>query len=232
MISVIIPAYNEEKEIARTISHLKNDPSGHLIKDIIVSDGGSTDSTVCEALKAGAVTEESFRKGRAPQMNFGAAVASADILYFLHADSVPPPNFATEIMKAVDEGITSGCFRLRFDHRHWFLQANCWFTRFNIDAIRFGDQSLFVTREAFVKAGGFDENLIVMEDQEIIHRIRRHGRFRVMRGAVTTSARKYLDNGIYRMQGIFFLVYFMYQLGYPQQKLVSTYKSMIKQYKL
>jgi hypothetical protein len=121
---------------------------------------------------------------------------------------------------------------LAFDHAHWFLKANCWFTRFDVNAIRFGDQSLFVTREKFIEAGGFCEKHIVMEDQEIITRLRRICRFMVIRKPVVTSARKYLENGIYKTQGIFFIIFFMYQLGYNQQKLLRTYKSMMKQDKL
>ena len=121
---------------------------------------------------------------------------------------------------------------MQFDHKHWFLKANAWFTRFNVNAVRFGDQSLFVTKDVFQKTNGFDENLIVMEDQEIISRIRKYGKFKVMNGYVITSARKYLDNGVYKMQAVFFVIYFMYQLGYSQQKLVATYRNLIKQNKV
>ncbi len=70
------------------------------------------------------------------------------------------------------KGFGSGCFRLAFDHQHWFLKANAWVTRFDVNSIRFGDQSLFVTKNVFVKSGGFREDLLMMEDQEIIHRIK------------------------------------------------------------
>jgi hypothetical protein len=123
---------------------------------------------------------------------------------------------------AIRQGYGSGCYRLAFDQPHWFLRANCWFTRFNLNAVRFGDQSLFVKREIFEKAGQFREDLVVMEDQEIIGRIRRHTRFKVFPRSVTTSARKYRENGIYKLQGVFFLIYFMYQLGFSQEQLVRN----------
>ncbi len=145
-------------------------------------DGGSTDATVAEATAAGAMVLISSRKGRAAQMNAGAAMAKADILYFLHADSVPPETFVNDILNTVAQGFISGCYRLQFDYRHWFLQANAWFTRFDVNAVRFGDQSLFVTKAVFLKTGGFNEGHIVMEDQEIIRRIRRYGRFKIMNG--------------------------------------------------
>jgi hypothetical protein len=165
-------------------------------------------------------------------MNYGASLASAPVLYFLHADSYPPPGFWQDITKAVGQGFNSGCYQLAFDDPHPFLRFNAWFTRFDINAIRFGDQSLFVSKEVFLQAGGFREDLIVMEDQEIIGRIRKVARFKVLPGKVTTSARKYRENGYYKLQGIFFLIYFLYQLGVPQEKLVKLYKRLIRQNKV
>ncbi|MBD0288215.1 MAG: hypothetical protein ICV79_22730 [Flavisolibacter sp.] len=120
---------------------------------------------------------------------------------------------------------------LSFDYHHWFLKANCWFTRFDVDAIRFGDQSLFVTKEKFEQVGGFCEKHIVLEDQYIINQLKKICRFTIIKKPVLTSARKYLENGIFKTQGIFFLIYFMYRLGYSQQKLVSTYRKLIQQNK-
>jgi hypothetical protein len=165
-------------------------------------------------------------------MNEGAKLAKGEVLYFLHADSIPPQDFPAYILEAVQQGAAGGCFRLAFDHPHWFLKANCWFTRFNVNAVRFGDQSLFVTRDVFHKCGGYREDLLMMEDQEIIHRIRACGRFKVMKATVTTSARKYLDNGIYRMQAIFFRIWFLYYLGCSQARLLKLHRRLIYRHKL
>ena len=229
MISIIIPTFNEEGQIGALVQHL----SRHDAEvEIIVADGGSTDATVTQAEAAGARVISCARKGRAAQMNQGAAAARGEVLYFLHADSYPPQHFHSDILQALAQGCDSGCYRLRFDHPHWFLRANCWFTRFNLNAVRFGDQSLFVTTDVFYRAGGFREDLVVMEDQEVVGRIRKHGRFKVLKGDVTTSARKYIDNGIYRMQAIFVLIYTMYWLGFSQTRLVRTYRSLIRQDKV
>ena len=231
MFSIIIPTYNEANQIAETISRIHAANSRHEL-EIIVVDGGSTDSTVNIARHCGATVIESDSKGRGAQMNKGAASARYEMLYFLHADSIPPNNFAAQILKACDSGMNSGCFRLQFDHKHWFLQANAWFTRFDINAIRFGDQSLFVTKNVFKKAGGFREDLLMMEDQEIIHRLKRYGQFKVMNDFVVTSARKYLDNGVYRMQGIFFRLWMMYYLGYSQEKMLQVHRRLVRKHKL
>jgi rSAM/selenodomain-associated transferase 2 len=231
MISIIIPTYNEAEHISGAIGKLK-DITADCDVEIIVTDGGSTDQTMQLAKDSGAIVSLSKIKGRAAQMNAGAAMAKGDMLYFLHADTVPPEGFLNDIIKAETNGYHAGCFMLAFDHSHWFLQANCWFTRFDMNSVRFGDQSLFVTKAAFEKIIGFCEQHIVLEDQELIKRLRKIVRFKVIKKTVTTSARKYLENGIYKTQGIFFFIYFLYRIGFSQQKLVSTYKKLIRQDKL
>jgi rSAM/selenodomain-associated transferase 2 len=231
MISIIIPTYNEADQIGQTISKTRAS-AGDAEIEFIVADGGSTDDTVSIARKRGATTIVCDRKGRGAQMNQGAGIAQGEILYFLHADTIPPAKFTHFILHAYAKGYTSGCFQLSFDYQHWFLKANCWFTRFNFNGVRFGDQSLFVTKDVFNKAHGFREDLLLMEDQEIIHRLKRHGNFKVMNAAVTTSARKYIDNGVYRMQSIFYRIWLMYYLGYSQTYLLQLYKRLIRRHKL
>lgn len=232
MLSVIIPTFNEEKNIVPLLKYLQQQNIEQHIKEIIVCDGGSRDATALLANEAGARVLASPKKGRATQMNYGANCAAQPVLYFLHADTYPPAGFTKDILQAVQKGYGSGCYRLQFDSKHWFLKANCWFTRFNVNAVRFGDQSLFVTKEIFDKAGGFNERLIMLEDQEIMRRLQKLSRFIVLPKAVTTSARKYLQNGIYRTQGIYFAIYFLYRLGYPQQRLLNIYRKLIVQDKL
>ncbi len=227
-ISIVIPAKNEAAQLPVLLNYLNAVPGKAHIAEIIVSDGNSFDDTVRIANLYGAKVVVSEQAGRGRQMNAGARNATGDILYFLHADSIPPTGFVEEIFEEINAGNAAGCYRLRFDYDHWFLKVNAWFTRFNVNAVRFGDQSLFVRKSVFETIGGFKEDLIIMEDQEIIHRIRKQGRFAVIAGYVTTSARKYRVNGIYRMQGIFFYIYFAYVFGASQQRLVSIYKRLIR----
>ena len=232
MISIIIPVYNEQGVIGNTVRYLKSVSNNELLKEIIVVDGGSLDDSVNEAKREGALVIKSSKKGRAAQMNAGARIAKGSILYFLHADTTPPPTFVVDILEAVAKGFPMGCYRLRFDIDHWFLRVNTWFTRFDISAFRYGDQSLFVSGEYFNKISGFCEKHIVFEDYEIITRLRRLGNFAILSKEVITSARKYLANGIFRMQSIFYLMYFMYQLGYSQDKLLAILRKLVRQDKL
>lgn len=232
MISVIIPTYNEEAYIKATIQRLWQYDEDNLIYEIIIADGGSTDNTIAIAQTEVVIVAVSPTKGRAAQMNYGASLATKEILYFLHADTLPPENFTNDIAKAIKQGYEAGCYMLSFDYQHWFLKVNCWFTRFDVDTIRFGDQSLFVTKEKFLKVGGFCNKHIVLEDQHIIKRLKKIALFKVMKKPVITSARKYLENGIYKTQSIFFIIYFMYRLGFSQEKLVTTYRKLIMQDKI
>jgi rSAM/selenodomain-associated transferase 2 len=232
MISIIIPTYNEEENIADTIREIKDRDTEKLISQIIVSDGKSTDQTMKKASNAGATVLSCPKKGRAAQMNYGASRAKEEILYFLHADSIPPKNFSSYILNAIKNNASSGCFRLSFDHKHWFLKANCWFTKFNVNAVRFGDQSLFVKKNVFNESSKFREDLLMMEDQEIIHRLKKLGKFTVMNAEIVTSARKYLDNGIYRMQAIFFRIWLLYYLDYSQEQLLKLHRRLIRKHKL
>ena len=231
MFSIIIPTYNEAEQIAQTISKT-NEAIGKHVAEILVVDGGSTDETIRIAKEWGVTVVESEHKGRSAQMNRGAAMAKHEMLYFLHADSIPPKNFTAYIIEAYKQGAKSGCFRLQFDYNHWFLKCNAWFTRFDVNAVRFGDQSLFVLKDVFKKAGGFREDLLMMEDQEIIHRLKKYGKFKVLSDYVITSARKYVDNGVYRMQGIFYRIWAMYYLGYSQQQMLQVHKKLIRKNKL
>jgi rSAM/selenodomain-associated transferase 2 len=230
-ISIVIPTYNEGSCIGTLLSYLQQNID-QSVQEIIISDGGSKDDTAAVAKRNGAKLAVSPTKGRAAQMNYGASLATGDVLYFLHADTYPPKDFIRQIAYSCKQGFESGCFRLQFDHKHWFLKANCWFTRFDINSFRFGDQSLFVTKKLFERAGVYNEKLIVLEDQEIIARIKKHGRFKVLKGSVTTSSRKYVVNGVYKTQAVYFLIYAMYRLGFSQPKLIAAYRALIRQDKV
>lgn len=225
-ISVIIPAFNEADSITQTIEKVRQHSDGHIWETIVV-DGGSTDQTIQKAEAAAAKIIESPEKGRAAQMNFGAKQAKGEILYFLHADTHPPHNFDNSIKKAVSQGHKAGCFQLDFDDDHFLLQLYGWFTRFDIDLFRFGDQSLFITKNAFRKLQGFREDHILMEDQEFVRRIKEKFSFIKFDKHVITSAQKYRDNGIIKLQLVFTLILLFYYIGIDQDKLVAIYKQFI-----
>ncbi len=226
MISIVIPTLNEDASIVDLLKYLK-EKSGDQEYEIIVSDGGSTDRTVALVVQENVRVIQSD-KGRAKQMNAGAEVAKGNILYFLHADTFPPPNFIQEIEEAYSKKTLAGCFRLQFDNSTPLLRFYAWFTKFDIDLFRFGDQSLFVDSQIFKKVGGFDEELIVMEDQELVKTLKKQVGFKVLKNRVTTSSRKYFQVGVIKLQIVFAIILIMYYLGVSQEKLVKFYKGRTK----
>ncbi len=226
-VSIIIPALNEEEVIGSTIQNIRMHGTAHNVREILVVDGGSADDTVQIAERLGARVVVSPTTSRSAQMNYGARQSRGDVLYFLHADTVPPPRFDEYIVERMRSGIKAGCFRLAFDRDHWLLNFFGWCTRFDFDLFRFGDQSLFIGKELFARLGGFRSDLVIMEDQDMIRRIKKEVNFEIISREVTTSSRRYTENGVLRLQLAFTLITLFYYAGISQDTLLSVYKSII-----
>jgi rSAM/selenodomain-associated transferase 2 len=227
-ISIIIPVLNEEKSIATLMTYLLEIKNPEFTHEIIVVDGGSQDATLQVLKSFPEVKVIQSQKGRAIQMNEGARNAVSDVLYFLHSDTFPPKNFDIEIINKVQNGNLSGCFKMKFDYNHILLKFSQWFTKFNFKCCRGGDQSLFVERKLFLELGGFNENLTIYEDNELISRLYENSKFTVIQKAVITSARKYIKNGVWKLQFHFLMIHFKFWLGLNQEKLIGYYQKNIK----
>ncbi|MEP2667926.1 MAG: TIGR04283 family arsenosugar biosynthesis glycosyltransferase [Cyclobacteriaceae bacterium] len=225
-ISVIIPTFNEEENIGRLVSNILLN-SQELVKEVIVVDGQSEDHTVSVAQQAGAKIILSKIQSRATQMNLGAAQASGEILYFVHADVKLLQSFTTDILEAVQAGYPAGCYRYQFDSKNWLLRANAYCTRFNGIMCRGGDQTLFITSALFKKLNGFDESFVIMEDYNIIQRIRKNYRFKIIPKCIIVSSRKYNYNSWLRVQIANLTIFSMYFLKRPSKKMASLYKRML-----
>lgn len=224
MLSIIIPVFNEEEHIKKLLSHLGK-ASSEKILEIIIVDGGSKDLTLQILASEKNIIVLNSHKGRARQMNAGAAIAKAQVLYFLHADSFPPQNFDSLILKQTAKGNLAGCFRMKFDHSHWWLKLMGQLTRINHRLCRGGDQSLFIDRNLFNQLGGFNENYSIFEDDEIIARLYRKKKFVVIQDWITTSARLYMKMGIFKTQFLHFQIYLKKWRGAGPEELYLLYKS-------
>jgi len=226
MISIIIPVLNEETGIVRLLDHLKN-ISSFSNNEIIIVDGGSTDKTPELVKEYSGVRFLPSEKGRAKQMNIGAKNAKFEVLYFLHADSFPPPNFDKFIMAEIQSGNKAGCFQMKFDMDHWWLNLMGWFTKFNHKACRGGDQSLFITKTLFKEMNGYNETFVVYEDNEFIGRLYKKKVFKVIPEFITTSARKYEEIGVWKLQFCFANIYLKRLMGASPEELYQYYKKRI-----
>lgn len=227
-ISIIIPVLNEEKSLPKLLDYLLEIKNPKIIKELIIVDGGSSDSTLDILKSYPSIIVLQSEKRRAKQMNFGAKTATAEVLYFLHCDTFPPKNFDAAIVEQVQNGNLSGCFKMKFDNNHIVLKVSEWFTQFNYQSCRGGDQSLFVERTLFEQLGGYDENLIIYEDNEFIARLYKNSKFKVIKKAVITSARKYLQNGVYKLQFHFIVIHIKKYFGATQNELIKYYQKNIK----
>jgi len=228
MISVIIPTHNNERQVLSLLGYLRRIPFVEYISEIIVSDGNSKDRTieVAESFDDVKIVRNESG-GMARQMNAGAKAATGTILYFLNPDSLPPRDFAYEIVNHFENGHRCGGFRLQFDHSHWFLRFNAWFTRFNVNWFRSGDQSFFIERTLFNAAEGFREDHVLLNVQEIVDRVSDAASFVVIPRYITSSARKYLENGIYRLQCIYFYIFALHRVGVSQSHIVRMYHHLM-----
>ena len=228
-LSVIIPTFNEAANIARLVGELRRYATGGPV-EIVVVDAHSPDATAELARQAGATVLLAPQPGRAAQMNHGAAHATGDVLYFVHADVSIHPDYVATIGQAVGQGYGAGCYRFRFDSTHPLLRINSYGTRFKGIMSRGGDQTLFITRPLFQQLGGFNERFVVMEDFEIIQRIRRVASFLIVPKDVLVSARKYENNSWLRVQVANLTAFSLYFLKVSPGRIARTYKSMLNTY--
>jgi len=220
-ISVIIPTKNEGGRIGETISALNNSD----VFEVIVADGFSEDETQMEARRAGA-TVIPVPPPRGRQLNRAAACARGDILFFLHADTTPPPSFPNLIREALSRPGVSACsFSLGIRGESWklrWVERNA--TRRSIEkGLPYGDQGICIGRELFFDAGGFRE-LPIMEDYEFVRRIGRFGTVVTLPHRVLTSPRRWESLGLVRTTAINQAIILAYRLGVSPEYLVRWYR--------
>lgn len=225
-ISIIIPCYNEAENIASLINYLKGNSKNSII-EIIVSDGGSSDQTQTLAASAGAIVLTAPKKGRAAQMNFGASIAKGCILYFVHADCLPPINFIDDIESAVKDGFGCGRYRTKFNSTKLRYKFNAFFTRFDWLICYGGDQTFFITRNLFDAINGFDNSMQIMEEYDLTARAKKLGRYKIFKDVALVSVRKYEGRSWWQVQIANGKAFALFKKGASQEEIFATYKKML-----
>ncbi|MEP7152773.1 MAG: TIGR04283 family arsenosugar biosynthesis glycosyltransferase [Nitrospira sp.] len=236
-ITVIIPVLNEARLIGRTLSHTV----ALGFDDVIVVDGGSSDPT-CALVKSLATqlrsvppvghtsAHDSVRLlsaplGRARQLNAGAAASHCEVLLFLHADTLLPPNATEAISEALlDPNAVGGRFNVRFDSDRAVAQivAGMMNLRSRWSGIATGDQAIFVRREVFERIGGFTD-IPLMEDIDFTRRLKRAGRLVPLTTYVVTAFRRWEHNGPLRTIVLMWTLRFLYWIGVSPHRLQHFY---------
>ncbi len=223
-ISIIMPVYNEEANLANTLRQLSTSDDAELI----IVDGGSTDKTMSIALQFTRKVYEA-KSGRARVMNYGAGKAEGSILLFLHADCILPDNAFSLIRRTLDDNnVSGGAFSLRIDHRGAKFRliefaANL---RSRIFSIVYGDQGIFLRKVTFDQIGGYAD-IPLMEDIEISQRLMKIGKIVLLKASIKASARRWLKEGaIYTTLRDWAIAFAYSFLKVSPHKLLEKYKDV------
>ncbi len=227
-ISIVIPTLNEEEFIGSLLQDLPKKALPENMLEILVVDAHSQDRTVEMAEANGARVILTHKRGRAAQLALGGQHAQGDVLYFLHADTFPPKHFDRFILESVRLGYLAGCFGISFQPSSAFLRFFEKFVRLPWMICRGGDQSLFVTRNLYTAIGGYDARLKIMEDIEIIRRIRKNSSFRILSQKVISSSRKYQDHGAWKLQLLYTWIHLQYWVGISTNRIYMNSKKMVQ----
>lgn len=217
LLSVIIPTLNEAAQLGEVLQRLGTEGI-----EVIVADGGSIDATIAIAEQHGA-TIVRCGSGRARQMNAGSAVATGDMLLFLHADTLLPTGFAQEARAVLNvSGTVAGAFRFQLDDRRlafrlveYMVHLRCRWLH-----LPYGDQGLFMLRSVFEQLGGFPDQPI-MEDVVLVRKLRRLGRVRVCASSAVTSARRWCKGGFVRVALFNQLALLAYKFGISPRRIAK-----------
>lgn len=232
-LSIIIPVYHEADRIGETIARLKAAIDPHCC-EIIVSDGAPDASTIRTLAGPGIVCLKS-PKGRAIQMNTGAAAARAPILLFVHADTVLPPNAGSRILAACRRPeIAAGAFELGIDASgavYRVIEAMVRI-RTRITRIPYGDQAIFVKKKVFESLGGYAD-IPLMEDIELMRRIKKSGlALSLVPEQVRTDARRWQAEGPVYCTLRNNLLSTLFYCGVPARRLKKWYPDKAKKRRL
>jgi rSAM/selenodomain-associated transferase 2 len=227
-ISVIIPTFNEEKTIARTLealSRLQN------VSEVVIVDGGSTDRTTqivesFERLKSLQMVKFGVAS-RGRQLHEGTRHARGDIFWFLHADTRPVQGMGRQIKALMRyKQVVGGNFNVSFDGKTRWARFLTWlYPHLRSTGLVYGDSAIFARRSVYEKMKGF-KPLPLFEDVDFYRRLRRRGEFVRVNLTVTTSSRRFEDRSFWWTFAKWSVLQGLYWVGFPPRLLAKAYKQI------
>ena len=226
-LSIIIPVLNDAIGLANLLPFIKKHAAGQEI--IVVDAAASIDNAAEVAEKHNVAFVKSVNCGRAIQMNQGAKIASGNVLMFLHADVLPPPNFVENISEAIDNGSRAGFFAYKFEPSTRWLDINARYTAKDGLFAGGGDQCQFMTKDVFEDLGAYDERYVIMEDFALIRKIKKKDiPLSIIQDRATVSSRKYSKNSYLWVNIVNLVVFLAFLLGVSPKTLKKMYSFSLK----
>jgi rSAM/selenodomain-associated transferase 2 len=228
-LSIIIPTLNEARYLPIAVAQARHRAVLAPPHEIIVADCGSVDGTAEQAKRLGVhlVQEQPALSSRAAALNRGAPEATGDVFLFLDADTLVPRGYDRSIQQALaDSRVVGGAFEFALDGTQLALRLVELLNRvrYRIWPLYFGDQGLFIRASVFRTVGGYREQR-VMETSEFCKRVRRLGRLVLLRKYMKTSARRFVEGGIYRVLAKDAWIWWLDLVGRPTEQFGRAYQS-------
>jgi len=226
-LDIIIPTLNEKENLMSLIRYLIDNTSNST-KIFIIDSIKSNDDVqqLCNHSKV--QYKRSKYAGRSKQMNEGAQMGDGTALMFLHADVRPPKNFEQLILDKLKNGYNAGFFSYKFDNSSFLLKINEYFTNFDGKFAGGGDQCQFFTRQLFEEYNGYRDDFIIMEDFEMINRLRQNKEsYAIIREPAKVSSRKYINNSYLKVNLINLMTFIKYNNNVSQEDLKDFYSKSL-----
>ncbi len=223
-LTIIVPTLNDSAQLAHTLSNLQTLRTRGV--RVVVVDGGSADESVASAAPLADIVMHA-QQGRASQQNSGAAIATSEVLLFLHADTTLPPDSDTLITRALcEKNHVWGRFDIVFDVSTPMLRVVAWMmnARSRLTGIATGDQAIFVRRDAFNDVGQFPA-IDLMEDIALSKKLKMLSPPVCLRERVTTSSPRWREQGVWRTIVLMWWLRFAYLIGVSPLRLARWYAS-------
>ena len=228
-ISIIIPTLNEEGVLSSTINHTLNAISDKEKLEIIIVDAGSQDNTLSsiEQLPVQSFVKPEFKLKKYKSLNYGAAKATGELILFLDADTLLPHNFDLLIQEELqNKNVFAGAFEFSFQKPDWKLHLLSIVNRirYRFGNIFYGDQAIWIKREAFNSFGGFPEQPL-METAYFCKALKKHGRLSLIKKPIRTSPRRFQQYGFFAVSWFDLNMFIRFKLGLSVSDYAQKYWS-------